>query len=74
MDNIEKKNKGRGIVLGIIAFLIISLIGVGVYYYLKIMNTNVYIKLIDDFSSSSINILDKTDYTDKKEIQFDAFH
>lgn len=73
MDNIEKKNKGRGIVLGIIAFLIISLIGVGVYYYLKIMNTNVYIKLIDDFSSSSINILDKTDYTDKKEIQFDAF-
>ena len=68
----EKKKSGKGIVLTIIGVLVVALIGIGGYLYLTGPKTNVYLKIIDEFSSASLKALNIADTSDKKEVNYEA--
>ena len=69
---IEKKKSGKGIVLGIISVLIVALIGIGVYLYFSGPKTNIYLRLIDEFSGSYAKSLKMFNFNQKKEITYEV--
>ncbi len=72
MDDTVNKSNGRGVILGIIAFLIVVLIGIGIYLYLVGPRTNIYLQLIDKITSYSANTLNNVEFNDKNETVYET--
>lgn len=67
----EKGGVGRKVLLSIIGVLVVVLVALGFILYSKGPNTkNVYLRTIDEFSSSVSKALDKTDLTKLQELNY----